>query len=374
MITTFSDPACDVFRHTVREWLELVVPDTWQSAQDHPDDPKTTEIRRQWDRTVYAGGYAGLSWPSEYGGQGLGAIEEAIFAEECARAHAPQGLAQIGRTLVGPTLMQRGRPDQIARFLPGILTGREIWCQGYSEPNAGSDLAALVTTARRDGDTYRVFGRKIWTSFAHYADWCLLLAMTAVEAPRHHNLSLLMVSLHQTGVSFVPIKQITGESEFNETVWEGAIARVEDRIGDEDDGWAVAMSSLTIERGPESMLRRYVDMRTGLDRLMTCCGSSATREQVAILESESHILRWHIFRAIELRQAGQTWFPSMAVCKVVTTELEQSVAACGVAMHCSAHEEYWRHRYLYSFAGTIAGGSNEIQRNIISERVLGLPR
>jgi alkylation response protein AidB-like acyl-CoA dehydrogenase len=374
MIKTFSDPACDAFRQTAREWLESVVPDSWQSAQDHPEDPKTTEIRRQWDRTLYSGGYAGLSWPTEYGGQGLGAIEEAIFAEECARAHAPQGLAQIGRTLVGPTLMQRGRPDQITRFLPGILTGEEIWCQGYSEPNAGSDLAALVTTARRDGDVYRIFGRKIWTSFAHYADWCLLLARTNVHGSRHHNLSLLMISLHQAGVSFVPIRQITGESEFNETVWEGAIARLEDRIGDEDDGWAVAMGSLTIERGPESMLRRYIDMRTGLDRLMTCCGSAAAREHVAALETESHVLRWHIFRSIELRQAEQTWFPSMAVCKVVTTELEQSVAACGVSMHCATHEDYWRHRYLYSFAGTIAGGSNEIQRNIISERVLGLPR
>jgi hypothetical protein len=225
--------------------------------------------------------------------------------------------------------MQRGRPDQIARFVPGILTGEEIWCQGYSEPNAGSDLAALETTARRDGDSYRIFGRKIWTSFAHYADWCLLLARTAVDAPRHHNLSLLIVSLRQDGVTFVPIKQITGESEFNETVWEGAVARAEDRIGDEDDGWAVAMSSLTIERGPESMLRRYVDMRTGLDRLMTCCGSPATCEQVAELESESQILRWHIFRAIELRLAERAWFPTMAVCKLVTTELEQSVPRAG---------------------------------------------
>jgi alkylation response protein AidB-like acyl-CoA dehydrogenase len=340
-------------------------------------DPNELEqARRAWDRTLYDAGYAGISWPVEHGGHGLGPIEEAIFAEECARAHAPQGFAQIGRTLVGPTLMQSGSRDQIERFLPGILTGSEVWCQGYSEPNAGSDLAALVTTATRTGDSYTVNGRKIWTSFAQFADWCLLLARTSPESPRYRNLSLLMVSMHQSGVSLVPIRQITDDREFNETFWDGAVASVRDRIGDENDGWNVAMSSLMIERGPESMLRRYADMRLGLDRLTACCGGHepAAVARIARLDCDATILRWNIFRAIELRVNDKAWLPVMAICKVVTTELEQELAAFGLGMHCTVHAEYWRYRYLYSFAGTIAGGSNEIQRNIIAERVLGLPR
>jgi alkylation response protein AidB-like acyl-CoA dehydrogenase len=272
--------------------------------------------------------------------------------------------------------MRHGSPDQIDRFLPGILTGQEIWCQGYSEPNAGSDLAAMVTSARRQDDEYSVTGRKIWTSFAQYADWCLLLARTAPEGPRYRNLSLLMVSMHQPTVSIVPIRQITGECEFNETHWDGAVALLRDRIGEENDGWNVAMSSLMIERGPESMLRRYSDMRLGIDRLSTCCvrGDRSAAARVGRLEMDVTILRWNILRAIELRMNERSWLPVMSICKLVTTELEQELAAVGLSMHCPVHEGYWRHRYLYSFAGTIAGGSNEIQRNIIAERVLGLPR
>jgi alkylation response protein AidB-like acyl-CoA dehydrogenase len=374
MLKSFSDAACEQWRAEVRTWLASVVPSNWDKAAERRGDPAVSELRRQWDKTLFDAGYAGLSWPKEYGGRGLGPIEEAIFAEECARAHAPQGLAQIGRSLVGPTLIQRGTPDQIRRFLPGILSGTEIWCQGYSEPNAGSDLAALVTSAERDGDVYRINGRKIWTSFAHYADWCLMLARSSREAPRHRNISMLMVNMHQPGLSFVPIRQITGESEFNETIWTGALARVEDRVGEENDGWNVAMSSLTVERGPESMLRRYVDMLAGIDLLSTCCGRPGQRETIHHLDRDASVLRWHIFRAIETRLARENWLPTMAICKVVTTELEQELAGVGVSSRCAEHEEYWRHEYLYSFAGTIAGGSNEIQRNIIAERVLHLPR
>jgi len=194
MLTSFDEKAMD-FRHAVRDWLATAIPDEWRSFGGHMQSPEALRMRRDWDRRLYDGGYAGLTWPVEYGGRGLGVVEEAIFYEECALAAAPEGLGRIGRGLAGPIMMAFGSEEQRARYLQPILAGDEIWCEGLSEPEAGSDLASLRTTARPGQDGYRVSGSKIWTSYAHYAQYCLLLARTSDSAPRHHNLGLFIVAL-----------------------------------------------------------------------------------------------------------------------------------------------------------------------------------
>ena len=228
---SFGDPSVTAFRAELREWLALVGPK--YAEQFSFGQQADISLRRAWEDEIVRAGYNCLSWPAGYGGRGLGVIEEFVFAEECAAAGAPEGLGRVGRLLAAPAFMGHGTEDQQARFLPRILRQQDIWCQGFSEPNAGSDLAGVQTSARRDGDVYRINGQKIWTSFGHYADWCLLIARTASEENRHRGLTMFAMPMQQPGVKPRRIRQISGDSEFNEVFYDDAEVPLDCRIGEE---------------------------------------------------------------------------------------------------------------------------------------------
>jgi len=302
---SLADPVLDAFRAEVRAWLHKMVPVAWLAQRDQLAADEIILIRRGWDRITYSGGFAGVAWPREFGGRGLGVLEELVYYEECALAGAPDGLSRIGRLLVGPTLIAHGTPSQRARYLPQILSGEEIWCQGFSEPNAGSDLAAVETSAVRQGDHYVVSGTKIWTSFAQHANRCLLLAKTSHSRSRHHNLSLLIVDMRQPGVSVSPIRQITGVQEFNEVCFDEVLATVADRIGEEHEGWRVAMTTLAAERGALEAMTKYMEMRDQLVQFEECLEhTSRDTKRLKEMRTRLELIRHHARRVGELQARG----------------------------------------------------------------------
>lgn len=380
----FGDANASQFRGQLANWLAASVPE-WRRrhrigrippvARDPVAETERVAAEIDWDRQVHAAGYAGLSLPTRFGGRGLGLIEEAIFYEECARARAPEGITRISQHTIAPLIVEFGTPDQQAKYLPGILSATEIWCQGSSEPNAGSDLAAVGTTGVRAGDSYRITGRKTWTGHAHYADRCWLLARTSTAKPKYHNLTLLLVDMHQPGVTVRPIRQLTGEYRFNEMTFDSAITLATNALGPVDEGWRVINSALTRERGVLQAMRRYMEIRRCADKLRACRreqGDGAGRDLE--VETKVELVRWHARRCIEERIAGQETIRAQAVFKLYWSELWQAVAQQGLALGCQAHEDYWRHAYLESRSVSVWGGTSQIQRNIIAERVLGLPR
>lgn len=374
--TSFADPAADAFRDEVRAWLKESVPAEWRSLSATMDDPQNSQARRSWDRMLADGGYAGLSWPREFGGRGAGPIEEAIFYEECALAGAPEGLGRIGRDLAGPILMQFGNDEQRSKYLPPILDGSEIWCEGLSEPDAGSDLASLKTRAtRRDGE-YVVTGGKIWTSYAHYSRRSLLLAKTSLDAPRHHNLSLFALDMDQPGVTTTPIRQITGGREFNQVFFDEATVSAADRIGKEGEGWQMIQFGLRSGGGAAHALLKYLELRRIYGQLRECMHETSLRDrgEAEELRISIEVFRWHLLRCVESLASGHPDRGANSIIKLLWSELEQSLTTAGLDAQCDAHEEYWRFAYLRSKSRTIAGGTSEVQRNIIANRVLGLPR
>lgn len=370
---SFGDPSAAQFRADLLAWLAQAAPpyaDKTSVAED-----ADIELRRAWEDELVRAGWNCLSWPREYGGRGLGAIEEFIFAEECARAGVPEGLGRVGRLLAAPAFMAHGTQAQKDRFLPRILRQEDIWCQGFSEPNAGSDLAGAQTSARRDGDVYVVNGQKIWTSFGHYADWCLLLTRTSAEADKHRGLTMFAMPMHQPGVHPRPIRQINGNSEFNEVFYDDARVPADCRIGDEGEGWRVAMTILTAERGSGYAALSLNDLSEMLEMLDHCArGRPAARAEAARLRDRVEVTRWHVMRAIEATAADRNSLPLRGIMRLVTSELTQETARSGFELTCPEHRDRWRYLELDTRSDTIASGSAEIQRNIISERILGLPR
>jgi alkylation response protein AidB-like acyl-CoA dehydrogenase len=381
VITTFADDELAEFRSRVRDWLERSIPPRWREHRGELSPGEVVSIRRTWDGQLFDAGYAGLTWPPEFGGQGFGRIEEYVFYEECAMAGAPEGLSRVGRLMAGPTLIACGNEYQRDRYLPLILTGQEIWCQGFSEPGAGSDLAAMRSRAVREVGGYRVSGQKIWVSFAHYADFCLLLALTGDREARHRNLTMLVVDMHAPGVTVRPIRQLNGRLEFSEVFLDEVYVREEERIGQENGGWQVAMTVLVNERGMIEAATRYVDLCAAVQLLRDTAavsggsGSAAgLGHQVDVYAARVDALRWQVMRAVEKEAAGRDWFASMSVLKVYWSELYQEIVATGRSVAGPEHAVAWQERYLASRASTIASGTSEIQRTIIAERVLGLPR
>jgi alkylation response protein AidB-like acyl-CoA dehydrogenase len=365
----------DEFLHGAEEWLQQAVPERWVENRGALSEDEKIQIRSDWDRQLYAGGYAGLSIPVEFGGRGLGVREEVLFHEAAARARAPEGIGRVGKILTAPTLIKHGSEAQRTKYLPGILEGEQVWCQAFSEPGAGSDLANVTTTATKVDGGYVVTGQKTWTSFAQYAEKAILLARTDTEAPRHRNLGYFLLDMKQPGVRFRTIRQISDTSHFSEVFLDEAFVADEDLVDDPSEGWGVAMTTLTAERGGVEAITRYVDVRGDLDLLLKCCASAGLeRARAEDLDVRLELLRWQVTKALDFADDEVAFFRRTSILKVVWSEIWQCVTETGMATHCVAHKDHWRNQYLETRAMSIYSGTNEIQRNIIGDRVLGLPR
>jgi alkylation response protein AidB-like acyl-CoA dehydrogenase len=373
---SFADPSVEDFRREAHDWIVRTVPGEWRDHREELSYAEETDIRRQWDRELFAAGYAGLAWPERYGGRGAGVIEDFVFNEISAQLDAPEGFGRVGRLLVGPGLIAHGDPVLCDRFLPPMLRGEEVWCQGYSEPDAGSDLASLRTRAVRDGDVYRINGQKVWTSYAQYSHWCMLLARTGAADSRSRGLSLMLVPMRQPGVDVRPLRQISGGDEFNEVFFSDATTTADLLIGAENEGWQVSSTILTHERGVGfgaialTALLKYVAL------IRQHCGtrSPVLAARLPDLATRVELLRWQMMRSIENIAQGRHDRKASSVLKVYWSELTQEIIHLAAYANCPVHGDYLRQKLLDHRSGTIVSGTSEVQRNIIGERVLGLPR
>jgi alkylation response protein AidB-like acyl-CoA dehydrogenase len=384
------------FRAEVRAWLEANLPEGWGTPAFRMPRGGAEQVSfgRAWMRRLFDGGYAGLDWPREYGGRGASASESLIFGEEYARAWAPDLTPlSVGTSLTGPVLIAHGTPAQRERFLAPILRGEDVWCQGFSEPNAGSDLAALRTRGELEGDEIVVTGQKIWTSFAGFADWCILVVRTHPGGPKHAGLSFLLCSMQSPGITIRPLREMTGEAWFNEVFFDRVRVPRENVVGAIDRGWDVVLTTLSHERGsssPHARLSAQVERLVELARRTPRGGRPALedpliRDRLAGITAEARILRitaWRVATAIE--RTGRAG-PEGSTQKLFWSELSQRVADLAVEIlgqrglvpegdPLAEEDGYWAHELLWSRAGTIYAGTSEIQRNILAQRVLGLPR
>jgi alkylation response protein AidB-like acyl-CoA dehydrogenase len=386
----------EAFRRRVRDFLEANLPPGWgSSGYAMPKGDAWTEFLRDWQRRLYDNGFLGLEWPKEYGGADASLVQSAIFGEEQARAGAPQPLNVVGLFLTGPTLLAHGTKQQKSRHLRKILSCEEIWCQGFSEPGSGSDLASLRTRAELDGDHFVVNGQKVWTSLAHIADWCMLLVRTDPAAPKHRGLSYLLVDMKTPGIRVKPLRQITGDAEFNEVFFEDVRVPRDNLLGGLNNGWQVAMTTLMNERSAPaiSVGTQYYVLFTEiveLCRRRQLHGAPAVRDplvrqQLAQLYLELQGMRHTSYRAFSTLLKGAAPGPEGSILKLMWSEINRRMqdfvmALQGPAsqlMEGSAHaidNGRWQFEFLYSRANTIQGGTSEIQRNTLAERVLGLPR
>lgn len=381
----------DAFREHFRTWLTQHY-QAFNQAWDGPVSHTDPAYRRAWEDYLCRHGWAGLGWPTEFGGKALDIMKQAIVHEELAQAGAPLGINLIGHGILAPTLLHFGTEGQKRRLLPGILTNTEIWCQGYSEPGAGSDLAAVRTRAQRTDGGYLLNGHKIWTSFADHADWCFVLARTDPTSQRHKGLSFLLVNMRQEGVRVEPIRQLTGDAEFCEVFFEDVFVESENVVGDENEGWKIAMAAASFERGTY-FIPRLVRFRQELDQLKDLvvrttstqveAVAAAQRQRWARLSIDSHVLRLKSRRALEKVLNGEPPGPEGSSTKVHWSEAHQTLLEFALQLLgpriCASDDDdaealTFQHAYLWSRAETILAGTSEIQRNIIAERVLGLPK
>jgi alkylation response protein AidB-like acyl-CoA dehydrogenase len=371
-------PAEQAFRAELRAWLSANVP------RDAP--PETLEAEAAyltaWQRRIYDAGWVAVHWPREHGGRGASLTEAAIFQEEMARARAPQMMNRVGINNVGPTLIAHGTDAQRRRYLAKILSAEEIWCQLYSEPNAGSDLAALRCRAERRGDHFLVNGQKVWTSYAQFAAFGILLARTDPAAPPHRGISCLLVDMRSPGITIRPLRQLTGSAEFSETFFDNVVVPRENLIGVEHAGWTVATTTLAHERGTafsfkEQVLHKiYVDELGELLRARRAAADPVLRQRYAACAIAVELMRLHNCGTMTRLAHGQLPGAESSIVKLFWADLTQEVTALGVDVLGPAAQltGRWQQRMLWSRCASIAGGTNEIQRNIIAQRVLGLPR
>jgi alkylation response protein AidB-like acyl-CoA dehydrogenase len=368
------------FRAELRAWLDTNLPDERRGGRGGAqrfDDA----FGREWSKLLYEGGYAGLTWPKEYGGAGAPYSFQAIFYEEMARANAPGHVGVIGLGMAGPTIMAHGSEEQKQAHLSKILSAEEIWCQGFSEPDAGSDLAAARTRAERRDDVYVVNGQKVWSSFAHIADFCILVTQSDPDAPRYQNLTYLIVDMHAPGVEVRPLRQITGEAEFNEIFFNDVEVPVSNRLGDEGQGWQVAMTTLLHERGTlgfaltaslESSVNKLLDVAR--ERVN---GDEGTRERIATEWIELQALRFTNYRSLGTLQRTGIPGPEGSAIKLRWSEQNQRLTKLGrelLGPEGILDDGWWHHQQLRSRGNTIEAGTSEVLRNIVAERVLGLPK
>ena len=392
MDLTYS-PEDRAFRDTTRRWLEANVP---------TDDLKTLAERKAWHRKLYEAGYVGMLWPREYGGWGATAMQQAIVQDEMARIQAPPPINGLGIGFIGPTVIVHGTDAQKQRYLKKMLTAEEIWCQLYSEPNAGSDLAGLKTRAEDAGDHFVVNGQKIWTSSGPIADWGILLARTDPRAAKHKGISCVLLNMRQPGVEVRPLKQLTGHSLFSEVFMTNARAEKADLIGNLNEGWAIAQTTLGYERGGNSLGRvtRYAIAFSQLvkaarqlrRRGRPLLEDPVVRAKMGKLYAELEVQRYAGLRVLSALNKGESPGPASSITKLSYTEFEKRYYETALEILgpwgqlMTAREEFeeidtssgeagtWATAFLWARAGTIYSGSSEIQKNIIGERVLGLPK
>jgi len=344
---------------------------------------------RWWQGKLFEGGWAGLHWPREYGGRGATPIELFLFAEEYTRLGAPPMIdIGVGPSLVGPTLIHHGTDAQKRRFLAPILTGEHIWCQGFSEPNAGSDLAACRTRAELRGDVFHVSGQKIWTSYARFADWCILITRTDPQVPKHKGLTFLLVDMKSPGITIRPLVEMTGVAWFNEVFFDDVLVPRENMVGALNAGWTIAITTLAHERGGSAPHARLAgEMRDVLDvaRRLGAAGDAEARQRLAQCHIETEILRLLAWKQVSGLMRGGQPGPEGSYLKLVWSELDMRLKQLALDVHGpygalargSAHaidDGRWEYEYLWSRAASIYAGTSEVQRNIVAQRVLGLPR
>ena len=371
------------FRNEVREWLAENAPD------DLPELTSPAALRdledvgkaRAWSRMLAEAGYAGLTWPVEYGGRGAPLSFQAVYLEEAAAVQAPVHLAVIGLGMIGPTIIAHGTPAQKQRYLANILTANEVWCQGFSEPNAGSDLAGVRTRASRRNGAFVVNGQKVWSSFAQIAEWCMLLVRTDASASRHEGLTMLLVDMSSPGVDVRPIKELTGDSVFNEVFYGDVEVPEENVLGDVGAGWSVAMTTLLHERATlgfalvgalEAQLHRVVALARSQRVTDPRLTDLLAREAI-----EVEALRLTNKRSLAALEQNDSPGPEGSAIKLRWSECNQRLSALALELmgaNAVVADDEWRYQLLRSRANTIEAGTSEVLRGVIAERVLGLPR
>jgi alkylation response protein AidB-like acyl-CoA dehydrogenase len=356
-----DSPEEAAFRDRLREWLQERAGAFPTSGEDYWSE------QGDWHRALHTAGFFGLSWPREYGGQALPPVYDVILDEELARAGAPPR-PSLGYLVQG--LGRHGSEDLRRRFLPGMIDGTERWCQGFSEPGAGSDLASLTTAAVRDGDHYVVHGHKVWTSYSDVADWCLLLARTDPDAPRHRGLSAFVVSMHQPGIQQRPLRLMNGvTTEFGQVLFDGATVPAEQMVGVPGEGWPVAMTVVGHEREPAEL--GYSARYGKLVRDLTARATQTAGPELAWAAVQTEMLRLHVRRRLSERLDGVAHGPEGSLDKLLMTWVEQSVGHAALAAGGTRDPELLS-AYLYSRAQSVMGGTSQIQKNIIASRILGL--
>ena len=372
------------FRADARAWLTDRLNGRFVTVRGRGgpgDEHELFEERWEWEQELGRERWIGLGWPAEFGGRGASLVEQVIFYEEYARAGGPGRVGIIGEGLLGPTIVHYGDDAQKRRFLPGILDGTEIWCQGYSEPNAGSDLANVATRAERDGDEWVLHGQKVWTSLAHWAHWIFVLARTDRDAPKHKGLSYLLVPMDQPGIEIRPIVQLTGHSEFNETFFDGARTPVDNVVGEVNDGWRVAMGTLAFERGASTLGQQLAfenELRgiTAVAQATELTSDPVVRDRLAAAWISLRVMRYHALRTLPMLEHGEMT-RATAIHKLFWASFHRSLGELAIDVLGTAAlvpDERLERLFLYTRADTIYGGSNEIQKNVIGEQALGLPR
>jgi alkylation response protein AidB-like acyl-CoA dehydrogenase len=386
-------PEAEEFRKEIRAWLEVNAP-----KHKHPPYDTITvasdgewEERKAWYRKLHSGGWIGIAWPREYGGRDADVMQAVVFHEELARFYAQVPYIGAGLALAGPTLIQWGTEAQKKRFIPKILSGEETWCQGYSEPNAGSDLTSLCTLALEEGDYFVVNGSKIWTSQAHRTNWMFLLCRTDPTQAGSRGLSYILVDMRMPGITTRPMVEINGQVSFNQVFFDNVRVPKENLIGKKSDGWRVATTTLAFERNFGG--RQYPNLVRDLARMARevringapAWDSSAVRQQIAAFACEAEAIKYNAFRGITRRLKGQPPGPESSTLKLSGTELNLRIQMFAMELlgpyaqldrgePLAVDRGKWLERAITARGGTIAGGSNQIQRNIIGERVLKLPR
>lgn len=384
----------EAFRQELRSWLEQNLPEGWLESQQLPENEEELgAFLRTWQKTLSDSRWAAIAWPEKYGGRDATLMEEIIYHQEMVRVKAPPLVNYVGLHMVGPTLMQIGTTEQQQKYIPKILSGEEVWCQGYSEPNAGSDLAAVQTTAVKQGDKWIINGQKIWTSFAHFADRCFLVARTSKGEKKHHGITCFLLDMNQPGVEVRPIIQMNGEHDFNEVYLNDAVAYDTEIIGQLDDGWRVTIALLMHER--TGIGAQVFSLEQQFSELVSLMQQTTEDGEPLIAKAD---VRKRLFQ-LYMKQRGsllnyyrnltkqlKVGHPGVegSMDKLFVSEVTKELFSEAISLQghrgmlwkedAISGSNYWQTNYLYSFGQTIGGGTSEIQRNTIAERILGLPK